>query len=133
MKVSAAKIQVRFSDLDIMGHVNNSVYLSYFEYARVHYFGQLLGTDWNWKTDGVLLVRNEVEYLRPVLLNDIPEVTVYTEEIGTKSFTLRYEIHVNDTLTTKGLSVLVCYNAQTNQTIAVPEKMKEALLSLKKV
>ena len=84
MKVSAAKIQVRFSDLDIMGHVNNSVYLSYFEYARVHYFGQLLGTDWNWKTDGVLLVRNEVEYLRPVLLNDTPEVTVYTEEIGTK-------------------------------------------------
>lgn len=133
MKVSAAKIQVRFSDLDIMGHVNNSVYLSYFEYARVHYFGQLLGTDWNWKTDGVLLVRNEVEYLRPVLLNDTPEVTVYTEEIGTKSFTLRYEVHVNDTLTTKGLSVLVCYNAQTNQTIAVPEKMKEALLSLKKV
>lgn len=133
MKVSAAKIQVRFSDLDIMGHVNNSVYLSYFEYARVHYFGQLLGKDWNWKADGVLLVRNEVEYLRPVLLNDTPEVTIYTEEIGTKSFTLRYEIHVNDTLTTKGSSVLVCYNAQANQTIAVPEKMKEALLSLKRV
>lgn len=133
MKVSAAKIQVRFSDLDIMGHVNNSVYLSYFEYARVHYFGQLLGTDWNWKTDGVLLVRNEVEYLRPVLLNDTPEVTIYTEEIGTKSFTLRYEIHVGGVVTTKGLSVLVCYNAQANQTIAVPEKMKEALLSLKRV
>ena len=132
MKVEAANIQVRFSDLDIMGHVNNSVYLSYFEYARVHYFGQLLGTDWNWKTDGVLLVRNEVEYIHPVLLGQVPRVSVYTEQVGTKSFTLSYEIHVNETLTTRGLSVLVCYNSKENQTIPIPQKMKEALLHLKR-
>ncbi len=132
MKVEPARIQVRFSDLDIMGHVNNSVYLSYFEYARVHYFGQLLGMDWNWKTDGVLLVKNEVEYIRPVLLGDVPEVFICTEHLGTKSFTLSYEIRVKDVITTKGLSVLVCYNSRLNQTIPVPEKMKEALVKMKK-
>jgi acyl-CoA thioester hydrolase len=58
-----ARIHVRFSDLDILGHVNNSVYLSYFEIARVHYFGELLGTSWDWKTFTVVLVKNEIEYL----------------------------------------------------------------------
>lgn len=44
--IKPVEIQVRFADLDVMGHVNNSVYLSYFEMARVHYFGELLGYNW---------------------------------------------------------------------------------------
>ena len=43
------KIQVRFSDLDTLGHVNNAVYLSYFEMARIAYFTPLLGENWDWK------------------------------------------------------------------------------------
>lgn len=132
MNVQPARIQVRFSDLDIMGHVNNSVYLSYFEYARVHYFGQMLGQDWDWKTHGVLLAKNEVEYLKPILLNEVPEVTIYTESVGNKSFTLRYEVHVNGELRTKGASVLVCFNSEEHKSVEVPEKMKESLEQLKR-
>lgn len=130
--MNPAKIQVRFADLDVMGHVNNSVYLSYFEMARVHYFGELLGKDWNWLEDGVLLVKNEVEYLRPILLNDEPFITVFCDDIGTKSFTLSYEVKVKDVITTKGKSTLVCFNARTNQTQQVPEAMANALNRLKK-
>jgi acyl-CoA thioester hydrolase len=57
--IQPAKIQVRFADIDVMGHVNNAVYLSYFEMTRVHYFQELLGLTWDWKAHGVLLVRNE--------------------------------------------------------------------------
>jgi len=32
------KVQIRFADIDVMGHVNNAVYLSYFEMAPGHYF-----------------------------------------------------------------------------------------------
>ena len=41
--IEPVQIQIRFADIDAMGHVNNAVYLSYFEFTRVHYFSELLG------------------------------------------------------------------------------------------
>ena len=127
-----ARIHVRFSDLDVLGHVNNSIYLSYFEIARVHYFAELLGTEWDWKNNGVILVKNEVEYLQPILLHDIPYVYMYTEYIGTKSFTLSYEVRVKDTVHTKGSSTLVCFDSTQNATIPIDPVMRKALEQLKK-
>ena len=126
------KIQVRFSDLDVMGHVNNSVYLSYFEMARVAFFSPLMGEKWDWKKNGVLLRKNEVEYLFPVLLHEEPEITIFTTSIGTKSFTLEYELKVGDKLCTTGTSVLVCYDAENNKTIEVPQEMRTVLEGLKR-
>lgn len=125
------KIQVRFSDLDVLGHVNNSVYLSYFEIARVHYFGQMLGEEWDWTKNSVVLVKNNVEYLKPVLLSDVPCLTIIADQIGTKSFSLNYELHVNDILHTTGGSTLVCFDPSKNETISIPEVMKKELLKLK--
>ncbi len=122
-----AVIQVRFSDLDVLGHVNNSVYLSYFEIARVHYFSQLLGRDWNWQRQGVILVKNEVEYILPVLLHHEPEITIRAEHIGTKSFTLSYKVNVDGKLHAKGNSILVAYNSTLGTTIEIPEEMKGVL------
>lgn len=129
--ISPAKIQVRFADLDVMGHVNNSVYLSYFEMTRVHYFRQLVGANWDWRKEGVLLVRNEIDYLKPILLNDLPEVHMTLEKIGEKSISLLYEIKINNEVYTKGRSVLVCFNSEEGKTISVPKKMSEALINLK--
>lgn len=130
--IKPASIFVRFSDLDVMGHVNNAIYLSYFECARVHYFGSLLGKDWDWRKNGVLLVRNEVDYVKPIFLTDIPQITMYCDHIGSKSFTVSYEIHVNDVLTSTGKSVLVCFDASKSATIEIPIELKKALELLKK-
>lgn len=126
------KIQVRFSDLDVMGHVNNSVYLSYFEYARVQFFGQLLGVNWDWQRNGVLLVRNEIDYHKSILLTDKPEIFVFVDVVGTKSFTLSYEIKVNDLVTTTGKSVLVCFNSIEKLSIEIPSEMRKILMAMKK-
>jgi acyl-CoA thioesterase FadM len=80
--------------------------------------------------EGVVLVKNEVEYLKPIVLNDVPYVKVFLIQLGTKSFTLGYEITVNDQLVTKGSSVLVGFNSKTHSTIEIPERMKEAILTL---
>ena len=130
--ISPAKIQVRFADLDVMGHVNNAVYLSYFETARVHYFKEILGSDWDWQKDGILLVRNEIDYLAPILLHDSPYVYIQIEHIGSKSFTLNYEVKVKSKVVTTGKSVMVCFNNLINQTQTIPEKMKNRLLEIKK-
>ena len=128
--MSPAKIQVRFTDLDVLGHVNNNVYLSYFEMTRVHYFKELLGENWDWRKFGIVLVKNEVEYVRSVLLNDQPEITMYTEHIGTKSFTLGYELMVNGQLYSNGRSVQVCFDATVQETIPLTDPMRQALEKL---
>jgi acyl-CoA thioesterase FadM len=55
---------------------------------------------------------------------------VFLIQLGIKSFTLGYEISVNNQLVTKGSSVLVGFNSKTQSTIEIPEKMKEAILTL---
>jgi acyl-CoA thioester hydrolase len=128
--IQPAKIQVRFSDLDVLGHVNNTIYFSYFELARVHYFRELLGIDWDWRQHGIVLVKNEAEYLKSVLISHTPEVRVTTKNIGNKSFTLGYELLVDSEVFVTGRSVQVCYNSETQQTITVPDEMKSALMKL---
>jgi len=128
--IEPVKIQVRFSDIDVMGHVNNAVYLNYFETARMHYFNQILGLDWDWNTDGIILLRNEIDYLKPVLLQDKPIITIFVLKIGTKSFELGYELKVGNVIYTTGKSTLVCFNYKAQKTSEIPSKLRLKLEEL---
>lgn len=128
--MTPARIQVRLTDIDILGHVNNAVYLSYFEMTRIHYFNQLVGPDWDWMENGVVLVQNEVNYLLPILLHDSPEIYMYCTHIGNKSFTLSYEVFVKGQLKTTGKSTLVGFNSKQQKSIEIPTGIKEALFKL---
>jgi len=130
--MTPARIQVRLTDIDILGHVNNAIYLSYFEMTRIHYFNQLVGPNWDWMESGVVLVQNEVNYHLPIFLYDAPEIHMYCTQIGNKSFTLSYEVYVKEQLKTTGKSILVGFNSNKQQSIEIPEAMRTALLKLPK-
>jgi acyl-CoA thioester hydrolase len=130
--IQPAKIQIRYSDIDFMGHVNNAVYLNYFEYTRVYYFNILLGEDWDWEHNGFILVKNEIEYLMPLLLNDKPVIEMYIGEVGNKSFMLHYELKLNNQLYTIASSKMVSYNSAEKKSIGIPKQMKAHFSSLKK-
>ena len=121
------ELTVRFSDCDMLQHVNNAVYLNYFEEARIHYFRQLVGVNWDRNRFGILLRKNELEYLKPVFLQDPVTITCFLKHIGDKSFTLSYEVRVAGELRTTGTSVLVCYDNEFKRSIRIPEKMREGL------
>ncbi len=125
--IEPLRLKVRFSDCDMMQHVNNAVYLNYFEEARIHYFRQILGIDWDWKREGILLRKNELEYLKPVFLHDPVEIAVFLKHLGEKSFTLTYEVRVNQDLRTTGTSVLVCFDSSVMRSIPIPAKMRDGL------
>ena len=129
------KIQIRFSDCDMMGHVNNAVYLSYIEMARIHYFTDLFGADRDWKRNGILVRKNEIEYIKPVLFRDEATIRAYITHIGNSSFVMAYELHVGDEIYTKAQSVLVYFNSETQKSTPIPTEFKvqlEKLLELKK-
>jgi acyl-CoA thioester hydrolase len=119
--------EIRFADIDIMGHVNNAVYLSYFEQARMNYFHELLEGSWDWKKDGILLAHNSVDYLKPITLHDKIDIKVWCDKVGNKSISMKYSFvnSVSREETTKGQSVLVSYNYLEQKSIRVPEKWRE--------
>lgn len=132
MKTSCV-IEIRFADIDVMGHVNNAVYLSYFEQARMDFFAKLVGKSWDWERDGILLARNEVDYHQPVLLADRLTIQTKVEKIGTTSMTLSYEGYRQaegadeQHLCVKGRSVLVCFDYQARTKKNVPEQWRSRL------
>jgi acyl-CoA thioester hydrolase len=78
----------------------------------------------------VLLRKNELEYLKPVFLNDPVTIEVFLKHVGDKSFTLAYEVKVLGELRTTGTSVLVCYDSIVKTSIPIPARMKEGLNKL---
>lgn len=130
--IEPARIHVRFSDLDVLGHVNNNIYSSYFEISRVHYLGQVLGRNWDWSKFTVVLVSNSIEFLLPVLLTDEPYVSLKVEHIGRKSFSLSYILTVNDVVHSTGSSTLVAFDGSTNHSMEIHPEMRKALETLKR-
>ena len=124
-------IQIRFSDCDMLQHVNNAIYLQYFETARINFFRKEL-PNWDWKEEGIILLKNTIEYKIPLYLTDDCFIEIETTHIGSKSFTLSYRVVVkkdsNVILKTFGQSTLVCYNFLKKESIILPKKLKEALL-----
>ena len=125
-----ASIQIRFKDIDHMGHVNNANHITYFELARIHYFRDVIKETINWNELGVILAKTEINYHRPILLSDTVFVYSRVSKMGHKSYEVEYAITVeNDNdrevvVCASGLSVQVCYNYLQKTTVAIPESWR---------
>lgn len=127
MKVQST-IEIRFRDIDSMGHVNNAVYLSYFEQARMAYFKELVGGDWDWNNNGILIAKHEIEYKLPVLLNDSVYVETWCESIGNSSLVMAYKVFKSESiLCTTGKTVLVCFDYKSEATTSVPQEWRDKI------
>ena len=129
------QIQIRFSDIDKMGHVNNATYITYFELARLNYFDTMTkdALKIDWINEGVILAKIEMDYKQPVLLEDKVFVYTWVSRMGSKSFDMSCSIvrMVNgvEEEAAKGLAVIVCFNYKTNETIAIPELWKKKMVN----
>jgi acyl-CoA thioester hydrolase len=122
-------VEIRFADIDAMGHVNNAVYFSYFEQARMAYFKERVARIWDWNEDGVIVARNEIDYVFPVFLNDRMVIRFWVEHVGSKSFTVCYRVVVGERLCATGKSVLVCFNHKNKATQVLPEAWRTVFLA----
>lgn len=130
---SKTSVEIRFSDIDMAGHVHNSKYLSYFEQARIDFMSSMTGEEWNWREKGIVLGRNEIDYIMPIYLGETIHVITKCDHVGTKSFTLSYELYKSttegDVLCTKGRSILVCMDFKTDESQPLFEEWKHQLIA----
>lgn len=120
-------IQIRFKDVDALGHVNNANHLTYFETARIHFFDDLIGEEIDWDSEGMILAHVSVSYKKPIYLKDKIHVNTWFVKAGTTSFELGYEImrtekDGSETICATGTSVQVCFNYKNQLPVAVPQR-----------
>ena len=120
------KIDVRFRDCDALGHVNNSVYLTYLEQARLHYWRALWGFGSAESTaPGVIMARAEIDYRRPAHYGQVLEVKLTLAAIGTTSFTYSYDItNAEGALVASARTVQVMYDYAQSKPVPIPADIR---------
>ena len=140
------RIEVRFRDCDPLGHVNNAVYLTYLEQARLVQwrtlwrFGGLRNLDpgrgntaEQTVTDapGVILARVEIDYKRPAHYGDALDVRIGLAAIGRTSFTYEYEIADGaNRLVAAARTVQVFYDYGASRPVPIPDDLRRAFDTL---
>ena len=114
--------RVRFRDCDSLGHVNNAVYLTYLEEARVALREQF-GLTWT----EMILARCEIDFRDQVSVGEVVEVTVWPTRVGNKSFDLAYELKVGDRLVAEAKTVLVAYDYERGESVPLPDAWRKLL------
>ncbi len=119
----------RFRDLDVYNHVNNAVYLTYFEEARVAFMMHIGLRSLFTRQRSTVVARAEVEYKAPAHLNDVLDIHVQVGEVRNTSYLLRYHIYrrSDGALIARGETVQVCFNFELNMPTRLPEDWRICL------
>jgi len=117
---------VRFRDLDPMGHVNNAGFLTCIESARAAFL-QHLGAVQTLEDLAIIVARIEIDFRAPVRFGDEVEVSVRVSRFGEKSFDLEHELRVAGTLVAEAKTVLVTYDYERREPVAIPDEWREKL------
>lgn len=129
-------IQVRWADMDALGHVNNATYLTYLEQARIGYFNALGLWDGSMDKLGLIMARVVLDYRVPLVASD--EVHVFTRcaRLGGKSFDTEQVIarRAKDgsggiEIAAQGTITVVVFDYAANQSAPIPQAWRDKLLA----
>ena len=122
-------IEVRWSDMDAVGHVNNTVYFTYLESARVELLHKI-GARGKQRDDGQgpTLVTTSCDFKRQVVYPATIDVGVRVEKIGQRSFAMRYGLFLHGTndLVATAMSVNAWVDYKAERAVELPEALRAA-------
>lgn len=123
-------IEVRWSDMDTMGHVNNAVYFTYLEQARIEYLrGQAQPSGMKVGKMGFGLVSIKCDFRKQVHYPAVLEIGTRVTHLGNRSFHLDQGIFLQgqDTLMAQGHSVMCWVDYEAEKAQPLPEELRAAL------
>ena len=97
-----------------MGHVNNAVYSTYLEEARIGVLGGL---------SAFILARMEIDFRAELRAGEEVEIGTRCSRIGTKSYEIEHELRAGDSVVAKDRSVLVAYDYACGESVPVPDEL----------
>jgi acyl-CoA thioester hydrolase len=120
-------IEVRFRDLDLLGHVNNAVFLTYLESARIAYWMHVSGRPLD--DLGMILARVEVDYRAPVPYGARLDVGVRCASMKRSSFVLELEAveEGSGRVVAEARKVLVHYDYAAGRPVPLTDDLRDRI------
>ena len=123
--------RVRFGDLDAMRHLNNVVFLRYFETARIAFIRDLFPTHDPAHPEaaktGLIFAECHINYRSPVHFDEEVAIACAVGEVRRSAFQMRFEMKVEDRLVADGYGWLVAFDYETQRSSRLPDSLREAL------
>ncbi|GAB4532353.1 MAG: thioesterase family protein [Anaerolineae bacterium] len=119
-------VTVRFRDIDVMGHVNNSVFFTYLEMARVEYMRDVVfqTRSRNLSEAGLILARISCDFKKPIFYGQAVEVGTRVAEMRNSSFLMAQRIEADGQLAALAEAVVVCYDYQAGMSVRIPDEFR---------
>lgn len=125
------RVQVRYVECDMQGHVFNAHYLTWFDMAHTALLAQALGHSWSETlasaTIDVVVVESGIRYRAPAHFEDELTIDIVLDPLTRTSMTSRYTIRRADTLIAEGFLRHVCVAHGSTEKLAWPEEARQAL------
>ncbi|AEF80452.1 acyl-CoA thioesterase [Leadbettera azotonutricia] len=121
-------VQPRFGDMDILGHINNTVPAAWCELAGTSVL-KIFSPDLNISLDTLSLIvaHTDFDFLVEMGIKSAIEIKTWISKIGTSSFTIYHEIWQDSRCCVKSHAVLVCFNFITKKSFPIPEDKRKIL------
>ncbi|MGB1051555.1 MAG: acyl-CoA thioesterase [Chitinophagales bacterium] len=124
-------LQMRWNDLDPLGHVNNAIFITYFEFGRSHYMLKASKT-WDWTKNMFLVGDVQATFYKELtMLHNAARVLVRTHSFGTKSFVLEYAVCSGSKdqplLHSSGKTTQIMFDTVSRKTIEIPQWLREEI------
>ena len=119
-------IQPRYADFDMLGHLNNATYVTYYEVARLHYFYDI---GWTLKDISNVVAHFDIDFLVAIIPGSMVVCSVKTISIGSKSFQMQYELSSTDgsICYSRAHSVQVCIDRDSGKAIKMPDNIRDMI------
>ena len=123
------RVSVRWGDMDAFGHVNNAVYLKYFEDARLNFMSRV-GFTGQLEHESVILADTYCKFIRPLFFPDTVSVKIRTAELSPAHWLMEAVVCADSLgggIAAYGTAKLVFYDYRRQQKIPVPPLIKAFL------
>ena len=123
-------VEVRWRDLDAMNHVNNAVYFTYLEQARVHYMRARGLIPDEPSGVGFILAEASCQYRSPLTLGERATIRIRVSNLGRSSFAFAYRIEGQDgRLVAEAKSTQVCFDYDEGRSVPLSDAWRQAILT----
>ena len=118
-------IEVRFRDLDPDGHVNNAVYATYAEQARVAFYEAVIGVPL--PEAPTVIVNLEIDYRAPIRVGDDVTATLSVPSLGGSSIPMEYELRANGEVAATIETTQVTWDAEAGEAMPIPDDWRDRI------
>ena len=129
---SVLPLQIRFSDVDVVGHVNNIVYFAFYDTGKAAFMTELLGRPITWDKVDTVVANVDCAFIAPIFYGENIEVLTTCTDIHDKSFKLLQMIRNRDTLEVKSVceTIMVSFDPHTQKSAPLNEEWRQKLSAI---